>query len=219
MCGNSQRCASESVGLRWLQSNLFSFFRSLSGLLPNLDSSGDPAKFNQSFPRTCPGVHAAALSVAKELWIAGPLICFSTFTALHLLEVGRRRGGRWPQGKASPSRRQWNEFCCTVCACCPHVLHWKRTEGHTRGWGGEMCNSSGTRGPGKQGRCCIGLWIREEKVCPTAIFIPLERYAGKRQVSVSNIRFMSVRAELSPKYFCHGQLWVCYNLLETLQSG
>lgn len=57
------------------------------------------------------------------------------------------------------------------------------------------------------------------KVCPTAISIPLERYADKRQVSVSNVRYMSVRDELPCRYFCCGQLWVCYNLLETPQSG
>lgn len=163
MCGNSQRRASESVGLRWLQSILFSFFRSLSGLLPNLDSSGDPAKFNQSFPRTCPGVHASALSVAKELVLCWSFDLFlhATGAALHLLEVCRRRGGRWLQGKASPSRRQWNECCCTVCACCPHVLHWKRTEGHTRG-GGKKCAIPQER-EGQENKGDVALVFESEK--------------------------------------------------------
>lgn len=48
--------------------------------------------------------------------------------------------------------------------------------------------------------------IRVGKVDPTAISIPFERDAEKRWISVTNVRFASVRAEFSSRHFCCGQL-------------
>lgn len=42
------------------------FFGSLSALLCNLGSSGDPVESNQFFPRPCPEVRATALSVMNS---------------------------------------------------------------------------------------------------------------------------------------------------------
>lgn len=126
-----------------------------------------------------------------------------TTGALYLLEVRRSRGRRGLQGKTPPPGSDMSIVAHFMPVS--FVSSTGRGLKDIQGTGRkiytfpEECRC-------QEKRCCVGLWIREEKVCTTAISVRLERYADKRQVSVSSIRFMSVRAELSPRYFCHEQL-------------
>lgn len=66
---------------------------------------------------------------------------------------------------------------------------------------------------------CIAFWIKEAKGCSRGISVSLEGGADNRQIGACNVRFASAGPELSSRCFCHGQLWIHYNLLEVPWSG
>lgn len=138
----------------------------------------------------------------------------ATGVALHLLGVCRSRGRRALQGRTPPSTAR-DEVFLTFCASFPWGCQWKRTEGHTMSRKKKMCSCGNVR-PGKQLRC----WSlnQSRKGLFHNHLHPFWEICRQEVDFSYEVTFTSVTGEFSLRCFCCGQLWVCYNLLETPQS-